>query len=108
MYAATRMIDIGELRRMVRFRPRPLFFANATDLVDRALHAVDHAEPAARWFVPERLGRAGGRRPSVRDTAYGRGCLRAVASATIPLQPRLMIRFRSSPGITVPRNDERH
>ena len=29
----------------------PLFFANATDLVDRALRAVDHAEPSARWFV---------------------------------------------------------
>jgi len=29
----------------------PLFFANATDLVDRALHAVDHAAPPARWFV---------------------------------------------------------
>jgi sulfate permease, SulP family len=126
VYAATRLIDIGELRRMARFRrselalalatalavialgvlwgivaaialsfadllrriarphdallgylPRqpgmhnvrdrfdgrqvpglviyrydsPLFFANATDLVDRALHAVDHAEPSARWFV---------------------------------------------------------
>jgi len=29
----------------------PLFFANATDLVDRALRAVDQAEPPARWFV---------------------------------------------------------
>jgi MFS superfamily sulfate permease-like transporter len=126
VYAATRMIDIGELRRMARFRrselalalatalavialgvlwgivaaialsfadllrriarphdallgylpgqpgmhnvrdridgrqvpglviyryDSPLFFANATDLVDRALRAVDHAEPSARWFV---------------------------------------------------------
>jgi sulfate permease, SulP family len=126
VYAATRLIDIGELRRMARFRrselalalatavavialgvlwgivaaialsfadllrriarphdallgylpgqpgmhnvrdrldgrqvpglviyryDSPLFFANATDLVDRALHAVDHAEPSARWFV---------------------------------------------------------
>jgi len=29
----------------------PLFFANATDLVERALRAVDQAEPPARWFV---------------------------------------------------------
>jgi sulfate permease, SulP family len=29
----------------------PLFFANATDLVDRALPAVDQAYPPARWFV---------------------------------------------------------
>lgn len=29
----------------------PLFFANATDLVERALCAVDEADPPARWFV---------------------------------------------------------
>lgn len=29
----------------------PLFFANATDLVDRALQAIDQAYPPARWFV---------------------------------------------------------
>jgi sulfate permease, SulP family len=29
----------------------PLFFANAVDLVERALRAVDQADPPARWFV---------------------------------------------------------
>jgi SulP family sulfate permease len=29
----------------------PLFFANATDLVERALRAVNQADPPARWFV---------------------------------------------------------
>jgi sulfate permease, SulP family len=29
----------------------PLFFANATDLIARALRAVDEADPPARWFV---------------------------------------------------------
>jgi sulfate permease, SulP family len=29
----------------------PLFFANAMDLVERALRAVDQADPPARWFV---------------------------------------------------------
>jgi sulfate permease, SulP family len=29
----------------------PLFFANAVDLVERALRAVDQADPPAQWFV---------------------------------------------------------
>ncbi len=130
----------------------PLFFANATDLVDRALRAVDHAEPSARWFVLdaeaninldltaadalEELRARLADRGIIFATTHLRSELRAALTRTgwvdrvgaghlfathclrpwrrtssgsmiIPLQPPPMSKRRPSPGISVPRNDER-
>jgi high affinity sulfate transporter 1 len=45
-------LDARQVPGLVIYRyDSPLFFANATDLVERALRAVDEADPPARWFV---------------------------------------------------------
>jgi sulfate permease, SulP family len=45
-------VDGRQVPGLVIYRyDSPLFFANAVDLVERALRAVDQADPPARWFV---------------------------------------------------------
>ena len=52
MHNVRERLDGRQVPGLVIYRyDSPLFFANAVDLVERALRAVDQADPPARWFV---------------------------------------------------------
>ena len=52
MHNVRERLDGRQVPGLVIYRyDSPLFFANAMDLVERALRAVDQADPPARWFV---------------------------------------------------------
>jgi SulP family sulfate permease len=52
MHNVRDQLDGRQVPGLVIYRyDSPLFFANAPDLVERALRAADQAEPPARWFV---------------------------------------------------------